>query len=413
MIGISTLLVMQTVAIVGGTVHTVSGPVFENGVVVMEAGIIIAVGAPADVVIPAGARRVDAAGRIVTPGLFDASTAMGLVEVGAVGDTRDASFNVDDPIRAAFRVTDAINVNSVAIPVTRLGGVTTVLAAPSGGVIAGVGAVIDLRGPTIDTMLVSDRPAMFGAFNPNAAAVTGGSRGGLALRLREVFEDARVYGRNQAAYERGAFRAFATSRLDLAALQPVLAGDMPLVIRTSRAADIDAALRITSEYGVQLVILGGEEAWMRAEALAVANVPVILKPLANLPVQFDRLGTRYDNAAILRQAGVRVVISSFDTHNARELRYEAGNAVRFGMEWHEALRAVTLAPAEVFSVDSHGSIEIGKTANVVIWSGDPFEISSVAEQVFIGGVLVDPESRQTKLRDRYLTIDGLPAHYRR
>ena len=402
----------QSTALVGGTVHPVSGPEIDDGVVLLRGDTIAAVGPASEVSVPSTARRIDASGQVVTPGLMDAATATGLVEVSAVGSTRDNALDTDDAIRAAFRVTDGINPNSVVIPVTRLGGVTTVASTPSGGAVAGQGAVIDLHGETIDDMLVRDRAALYAAFTPGAAEATGEARGGLAMRLREAFEDARFYAENTDDYRRGATRDLSMSRLDLEAMAAVLNGERPLVVRAARASDIDAALRIAEEFDLDLRIEGGEEAWMRADRLADANVPVIVKALNNLPTEFDRLGTRFDNAARLDSAGVPVAISTFDTHNARTLRLEAGNAVRYGMDRDAALRAVTLTPAEMLGVaDTHGSLEIGKTANVVVWSGDPFEPLTSVEHVFISGEEMPDDSRQKRLLRRYDDLGNRPPAY--
>ena len=402
----------QSTALVGGTVHPVSGPEIDNGVVLLRGDTIAAVGPASEVSVPSTARRIDASGQVVTPGLMDAATATGLVEVSAVGGTRDYALDTDDPIRAAFRVTDGINPNSVVIPVTRLGGVTTVASTPAGGAVAGQGAVIDLHGETIGEMLVHDRAALYAAFTPDAAEATGEARGGLAMRLREAFEDARFYAENTDDYRRGATRDLSMSRLDLEAMAAVLNGERPLVVRAARASDIDAALRIAEEFDLDLRIEGGEEAWMRADRLADTNVPVIVKALNNLPTEFDRLGTRFDNAARLDSAGVPVAISTFDTHNARTLRLEAGNAVRYGMDRDAALRAVTLTPAEMLGVaDTHGSLEIGKTANVVVWSGDPFEPLTSVEHVFISGEEMPDDSRQKRLLRRYDDLGNRPPAY--
>ncbi|GAG22074.1 unnamed protein product, partial [marine sediment metagenome] len=195
---------------------------------------------------------------------------------------------------------------------------------------------------------------------------------------------------------------------------PVLAGEIPLVVQVDRASDILAVLRIAEEYGVRPVIRRGTEAWMVAEQLAERNVPVIVKPLTSLPAGFDRLGARFDNAAILHEAGVAVAVSSFQSHRAHNIGLEAGNAIRFGLPWEAALRAVTLTPAEIYGVaDRHGSIEAGKVGNLVVWSGDPFELSSRAEVVIIRGVRVPRESRQLELLERYRTLDGgHPPAYR-
>lgn len=400
------------VAIVGGAVHPVDGPALDPGTVVIRDGRIEAVGPAAEVGVPADARRIDAAGKVVTPGLFDAATRTGLVEVGAVEATRDHAVE-GDPVRAAFRVTDGIHPRSVVIPVTRGGGVTTVVSAPTGGAVSGQGAVIDLAGATVEAMTVRDPAGLWAAFDEDGAESVGGARGALAMRLRELLEDARFYAENRADYGRGRSRPLSASRLDLEAVRAVLEGRMPLVVRAKRASDIASALRIAGEFGVRLVVEGGEEAWLVAERLAAAAVPVIVKPLTNLPVQFEQVGARYENPALLEAAGVPVVLSTLDTHNARRLRQEAGNAVRFGMSWEGALRAVTLAPAEAFGVgDRYGSLAPGKVANLVVWSGDPFEISTEAERVFIRGEEADLDSRQRRLLERYRELDGRPPQYR-
>lgn len=400
----------QDLAIVGGTVHPVSAPPIAEATVWIRDGVIAAVGSDVDV--PAGVPRIDATGKVVTPGLFDATTSIGLVEVGMVSSTRDDAM-AGDPIRAAFDVTEAINPRSTLIPVNRLGGVTTVLSRPVGGLIAGLGAVIDLDGGSVETMLVRRGAAMSAQFGSGAAAAAGGSRGSAALRLREVLEDARFWRERGAEYARGMSRPLAASRLDLEALQPVLEGTVPLVVAVSRASDIEAVLRIAEEFGLTLVLEGAEEGWMVAEAIAEAGVPVIVKPLANSP-GFDRLGSRFDNAALLDRAGVEVVIGSFDSHNARWMTLEAGNAVRFGLPWEAALRAVTLSPARVLGVDDqYGSLAAGKVGNVVVWTGDPFEVSTRAEVVVIRGRQVPPRSRQTELFARYRTLEGPPPAYQR
>lgn len=396
----------QTVAVTGGTVHTMDGAALEDATVLVRDGTIAAVGT--DVEVPADARTIDASGRVVTPGLVDASTQIGLVEVGAVGETRDYAMGGDE-VTAAFDVRDGINPRSTLVDVNRLGGVTTVLARPAGGLVSGQAAVVDLAGASVGQMMVEPRAAMMAAYGGD----DDGSRGEASLRLREVLDDARFWAENREAYRRGGSRPLSHSRLDLEALQPVLDGRMPLVVRVHRASDIEAVLRIAEEYGIDLVVEGGAEAWLVADALAEADVPVVLKPLTNLPAGFDRLGARFDNAALLREAGVRVVISTFDAHNVRNLPREAGNAVRFGMPWEDALRAVTIEPARVLGIDDrYGSLAPGKVANLVVWSGDPFELTTSAEVVMIRGRVVPEDSRQRRLLERYRTLDGdLPPAY--
>lgn len=399
----------QTVAVEGGTVHTMVGAPIENGTVLIRDGRIVAVGR--DVQVPAGALRIDARGKVVTPGLFESATHIGLSEVGAVGETNDFRMRDEDAVTAAFDVADGINPRSVVIPVTRVAGVTTAVTAPDGGLVAGQGVVIDLTGDDLPSMIVRDPVAMFATLGEGSLDAGGGARAGATMRLRELLEDARVYARNRTAFERGATREYAASRLDLEALQPVLRGEIPLVVEAHRASDIRTALRIADEYDLRLIVAGGTEAWMVADELARARVPVVVKVLQNLPASFERLGARYDNAALLRRAGVSVAITTGETHNARNVKQEAGNAVAYGLPHEEALRAITLYPAQIWGVaDRYGSLEPGKVANVVVWGGDPLELLTPVEHVLIHGREVPLESRETLLRDRYLTIDADRAY---
>jgi imidazolonepropionase-like amidohydrolase len=402
----------QTIAITGGTVHPVSGPAIPNGTVLIQDGRIAAVGA--NVAIPAGAQRIDATGKVVTPGLFESATNMALVEVDAVGTTNDYRFQDEDQVAAAFNVADGINPRSMVIPVTRIAGVTTVVSRPSGGLISGQGLAFDLIGERLDQMAIRSPIAMFGSVSESEQeSAGGGTRGGLFMRLREALEDARVWARNPQAFERGETRQFSISRLDLAALQPVLRGELPLVLEAHRASDIQTAIRIAQEYDLRLIIAGGTEAWMVAGDLARARVPVLVKVLRNLPESFESLGARYDNAALLRRAGVQVAITTGETFKAFNIRQEAGNAVAYGLPYDEALRAVTLYPAQIFGVaDRYGTLEPGKVANVVVWDGDPLELLTDVEHVIIRGQQVPLVSRETMLRDRYMNLDENVRTYR-
>ncbi|HEX2184207.1 MAG TPA: hypothetical protein VHN78_01710, partial [Chloroflexota bacterium] len=288
----------QTIAIVGGTVHTAAGAPIPNGTVLIQGGRIAAVGA--NVSVPAGARRIDARGKWVTPGLFESNTNLALVEVEQVGTTRDFRIQEEDQVAAALNVADGLNPRSMVIPVSRIAGVTTVVSRPSGGLIAGQWLLIDLVGDDMDQMIVRSPVAMFASISENAREAGHGARGGVTMRLREVLEDARAYARNRNAFERGETRDFSVSRLDLEALQPVLAGRLPLVVQAHRASDIQTAIRIAREYDLRLIVAGGTEAWMVAGDLARARVPVLVKVLNNLPESFEALGATYENAARLR-----------------------------------------------------------------------------------------------------------------
>lgn len=404
----------QTIAITGGTVHPISGPAIQNGTVIIQNGRITAVGA--GLAAPAGARVIDARGKVVTPGLFEPSTNMALVEVESVDETNDARFQNDqDRVAAAFNVSDGINPRSMVIPVTRIAGVTTVISRPQGGLISGQGIGIDLVGNNVADMVITPGPiAMFASVSENVQESAGnGTRSGVFMRMREVLDDARTWARNPQAFERGETRQFSISRLDLAALQPVLRGELPLVVEAHRASDIQAIIRLANEYNIRLIITGGTEAWMVAGDLARARVPVLVKVLRNLPESFESLGARYENAALLRRAGVQVAITTGETFKAYNIRQEAGNAVAYGLPYDEALRAVTLAPAQIFGVaDRYGSLEAGKIADVVVWDGDPLEMLTRVNTVIIRGREVPMTSRETMLRDRYMRLDENERSYR-
>ena len=406
----------QTIAITGGTVYPVSGPRIENGTVLVRDGRIAAVGR--DVAIPADAQRVDATGKWVTPGLVNAATQLGVVEIGAVAETRDLAPSGEDGVSAAFTVWDGFNPASVHLASARNGGVTTVGVIPAGGLIAGQSAMVDLLPDVPTSQMVRRTPAAMVATMapPGAGGGTGpATRGELQVRLRELLTDTRAYMRNKAAYERAETRQLAASRADLEAMIPVVEGRLPLLIDADRASDIDAALRLAREFDLRIIVGGGAEAWTMASQLAAARVPVLTGAMNNIPTSFAALGSRQENVGLLQRAGVQVAIignaggGDEETFNARNVRYEAGNAVAYGAEWEAALRAITLAPAEIFGVaDRVGSLAVGKDANVVIWSGDPFEFQSDAEQVFIRGRSVKQPSRQDMLMERY---KQLPPRY--
>lgn len=404
----------QTIAIEGGTVHTMTGAAIQNGTVLIRDGRIVAVGR--SVAVPAGARRIDARGRIVTPGLFESGTNIGLVEIEQIVETNDFRIGEeeDDLVAAAFNVVDGLNPNSIVIPITRVAGVTTAVSRPQGGLIAGQGVVLDLLGRDVDAMLVRSPVAMYGNLGESARGAIKGARGTTTLRLREVLSDARAYARNRQAFERGQTREYAVSRSDLEALQMVLDRRIPFVLEAHRASDIQTAMRLAREYNFRLMIYGGTEAWMVADDLARARVPVMVKVLQNLPSTFEKLGATYENAARLRRAGVQVAITSGETFKSFNLRQEAGNAVAYGLPHEEALRAITLVPAQIWGLErEYGSLAAGKVANVVVWGGDPLELLTPVQHVFIRGQEVPLVSRETELRDRYLRIDDQTRTYRR
>jgi imidazolonepropionase-like amidohydrolase len=398
----------QTVAIVGGTVYPVSGPKIERGTVLIRDGRIVAVGA--NVPVPSDATTIDAAGKWVTPGLINAITAVGVDEVDAVPETVDQTAVGDNGIAASFTVVDGLNPASQMIPQARAGGVTSAVVVPGGRLVYGQAAFVDLVAGPASALVVKAPVAMVVQIG-NAAQAHLGARGEVIDRLRGLFDDVRLYERHPADYDRGGLHRLSAPSRDLAALVPVLAGREPLIVFADRASDIENAIHLGHDYGIKIVIAGGAEAWQVAPALAAAHVPVLTGALDNAPQTFSTLGQRQDNAARLRRAGVQVVIvGNSDTEdvgafNVRNLGQDAGTAVANGLPWDDALRAVTLAPAELFGLaDRVGSLAVGREANVVVWSGDPFELSTRAEHVLVRGHEYAEPTREDLLTQRYKTL---------
>jgi len=295
----------QTVAITGGKVYPVSGPAIENGTVVITNGRITAVGT--NVSIPAGAQRIDATGKIVTPGFVNSSTQLGVQEVSAVTDTRDAAARGKDNVAAAFTVWEGLNPNSVMLAPARKEGITSFVVIPTGGLIAGQAALLDVVPGTTTDMMIRAPVAMVAEIgDAQQAGLT--SRGELIVKLREIFDDAKYFRTHRDAFDRAATRDFSASRLDLEALQPVLDGKLPLLLTVDRESDIDAAMRLARDFDIKLMIGGGAEAWMMADKLAAARIPVLTGAMNNIPAGFASLGQRQENAALLRKAGVSVAL---------------------------------------------------------------------------------------------------------
>ena len=291
-------LLAQTIAITGGTVYPVSGPKIENATVLIRDGRIAAVGT--NVAVPAGATRIDASGKWVTPGLIDGAGQMGLREIGAVQNTSEFTLRGNE-VAAAFNVLEGINPASTLIAVNRMEGVTTSLAVPTGSLIWGQAVLIDLDGATIEAMRVKSPAAMVADLSEGAKDAGGGSRAGVAQRLRRVLDDAREYATRRADYRRSQIQPLAASAADLEALQPVLRGELPLLVVANRRSDIETALRIAKEYKLRLILAGGAEGWMIPGEIAAAGVPVLVEPMDNIPT-YDALGIRYENAPLLARA---------------------------------------------------------------------------------------------------------------
>jgi len=406
----------DTYVIRNARVVTVSGPDIENGTVVVSGGRIAAVGASVNV--PAGAREIDARGLTVYPGMIDAGTSMGLVEInsGAPGTVDTNELGDMNPNAAAMW---GVNPHSAHIDVTRVAGVTSAVALPGGGTISGQAALLNLAGTTQRELalvpaaaLVIDFPRLgggggFGGFQPAPAitpdAVTARDR--RVEEIRRLLREAEAYGRAQDAYRqdpKGVPRP--DTDLRLAALVPYVRGERPVILRADRERDIRGAVLFAQEMKLRPVILGGSDAWKAAQFLKERNVPVILDGILNLPLrEDDPYDTLYENASKLHAAGVQFAISTGDSGaHVRDLPFHAGMAAAFGLPRLEALKAVTLYPAQIMGVaDRLGSVEAGKIANLVVTDGDLLEARTNVRHLFINGRPVPLVSRHTVLYDQF------------
>ena len=382
----------QTIMIRGATVHTMGKDgTLENTDVFISAGKIQKIGT--DLPVPADDVFVlNADGKPLTPGFFAGISSIGITEVSAVSESVDAGLALED-MRPEFDVVHAYNPNSSLIPVTRIEGFSFTLlgAGANGSIFGGQGQLVALDGGYESFV---GKPVLFINVGRDASSLSGGSRAAQWMLLNQAMAEAdSPPTSNETTLLTRAGRGTLSS----------YANDGKVVFNVDRASDILETLRFAKRFGLDLVISGGAEAWMVARQLASAKVPVLLDPLVNLPRNFDMLGARMDNAAILEAAGVTVVISGGASHNARKQRQLAGNAVSHGLPHEAGIAALTSNPARVFGVsDQQGRIQKNNVANVVLWSGDPLEVTSAAEIVVINGKLIPMESRQTKLRDRYL-----------
>jgi len=393
-------------------VYTLAGAgVIENGNILIRDGKISAVGQ--NVAASPGARVIDASRKPVTPGLVNAYTHMGITEIYAVSQSSDVSTK-DTHYSAAFSVAPALNPRSTLIPFNRSHGLTHAIVVPESGhhLFAGQGAAIRLTGQ--ESFVVDDSVAVFANYGSRGGKFAGGSRAAAWLKMRQALLDTREYDKHRQAVRSGEWRKLSLPLHDLDALLPVLKNNKPFLVIAERASDIRNLLELKREFRLNLIIAGASEAWMLADELAAARVPVLVDPMMNLPLSFDQLGARLDNAARLQAAGATVLFTGGDfigTHSAFLVRQAAGNAVANGMPLIEALKAMTLNPARAFGFsDRFGSIEQGKEADLVIWDGDPLELLTQAEQVIIGGNVMPMDSRSTRLRDRYRDLDSKESY---
>jgi imidazolonepropionase-like amidohydrolase len=391
------------VAITGGRVVTNDAAgVIEKGSVLIRDGRIVAVGK--DIEIPSGAKRVDATGKWVTPGIIAPFSRLGLVEIGLEDVANDADVDAS-AVAAAADVAGAFDPAGIPIAVTRIAGITRAMVAPIGGPspIAGYGAAVDLSGEA--SSINRARAFVYIEVGDAGAKRAGHSRMTLWPYLEAALADARAFPSRFASTAEGSV----LRRTEAEALRGALGGEVPVLMHVESASDIRQALALKAKHPkIRLALVGVAEGWRIAAEIAAAGVPVILDPLANLPASFASLGARLDNPALLAKAGVKVAISTTpdgdDAHQVRLLMQSAGNAVANGLAWADAFRAITSVPAEIFALPGVGRLKAGGLADVVVWDGDPLEVMSAPTAIYIGGAPVALVSRQTDLRDRYLNL---------
>ncbi|MCK8125750.1 amidohydrolase [Pseudoalteromonas sp. S1610] len=386
----------ESLAIINATLHTSSDQgVLEGASIVMNDGKITAIN-PSDFKVD---KVIDAQGQIVTPGFIASVNQLGLVEVGAVAGSRDAG---EDKAGIDFDASLAFNPRSSLIAYARKGGITRDLITPYGGdsIFAGLASVVDLSGS-------------FESVNKKQAALVvhlgERSKGSRAFTLQTLINK---LDEHQTKASKEAKKDDAKPSAEDTIMAKVLKGDMPLLISVSRSADIVELIKVKQQFGVNIVLNGAQDAVVVKDRIAKAGIPVIISAMDNLPGSFDSLHASLNNAGILEKAGVKVLLTvgGDASHNVYQLRYDAGNAVSYGMSQQGALKAMTSNVADVFGINA-GSLEVGKAADVVMWSNDPFELSSHVNKMFINGVEVSTESRQDKLRERYTTESNMPRAY--
>lgn len=389
-------------ALTNAKIFTVTNGVIENGTVVINNGIIEAVGA--NVQIPNDAQVIDCKGKEIYPGMIDSGTTLGLNEIGSIAEAQD--YREFGQLTPQMQALTAVNPNASAIPVTRVSGVTTTWTMPQGGVLPGTAAAINLFGYTPDQMFAGQKGIVMNFPSTNAGRRWSRlsddelkKRQERAMKeVNETWDKAELYAKIANAEE-------ARNYPEIEALVPVVRGEMPIFIEVDAAEDILNALAWIKERGYKQVILTGvSEGWRVADKIAESGIPVIAGPVQALPTRdSDAYDAAYANPGILAKAGVKVALRTMDNENSRNLPYHAGFAAAYGMGKEEALKAITINAAEILGIsDNLGSIEVGKKANIFVATGDPFETATKITDLFIDGYKVPMTSMQIRLYDEFL-----------
>ena len=396
----------ETIAITGGKVVIGDGrPPIDGGTVIIRNDRVVAAGR--GVAIPANARRIDASGKWVTPGIFAGFSRVGLVEVGAVKSTNDTSAS-KSIFSAALDVQYSINPYASAMSVNRAAGVTRAVVSPSTGksIFAGYGAIVDLGQDS--SPITKSKAFQFVELGETGHRRAGGSRAAAHILFRAMLSEARTYALNRAVFDSDLLKAS-----DAKALLRVINGSTRLLVHVESANDIIKVLDIKKEYpAIKMVLVGASEGWRVAREIAVARVPVLASALNDLPGSFERLAATQSNIGRMKNAGVNVAIGMINDWDSLQLRYSmqyAGNLVALnkvpratGLSWDEAFAAISSGPAKIMGMGAQlGSLKAGRKGDVVIWTGDPLELSTQVTTVFIDGVEQSLSNRQQRLRERY------------
>ncbi len=395
-------------ALVGGTVHPVSGPEIANGAVLISNGRVAYVGSRAGLEMPADAEVIDVTGKHVYPGMIDPMTQVGMIEIGQVAASRDdrEGGKYNPHLNALW----GIHPHSVEIGVTRANGITAVLSVPASGVIQGAGAVVQLHGDTPERMRIAERAALVVDF-PSPKGKTWEEpklEGDDLEELVQLFERALAFAAAPSHNDDPTAPFDGNDRMReramLEAMVPAVTGASPVLFNVRRERDLRTLFMFLDEFPeVRAVIVGGDQGFKVAAELAERQIPVVvgsaLRPTMDSE---DPISAGWENARILHAAGVKIAFSTQDYANVRNLPYHAARAVAFGLPQDAALRAVTLAPAEILGLGSQlGSIEVGKRADLIVTDGDPLQIVTNVERAFIGGVEVSLESKHTRLYEEF------------
>tara|TARA_B100001750_G_scaffold248005_1_gene276150 strand:- start:1380 stop:2609 length:1230 start_codon:yes stop_codon:yes gene_type:complete len=393
---VSTFSFSEELLLKNAKIHTATDKgTLENTDILIRDGIIVRIGKK---IVSSRAEERDLSGKVISPGLIAPQTQLGIVEIELIPETRD---DRSDIYSAGLSIDSAFNPSSTLIPYNLTGGITLSLTTPSSpGLFSGLTSVFSLSG-SLEESLVSSNIAL-------SANISGGEDSMAAkiqlledsLKLSSLVESKSYFDKHHESFLPD---GVTYSARDLLALKSVANKEIPLVVRANRASDILTLIDFAKRNNINLIINGAEEGWRVSRQLAEAGIPVILQPIDNIPNSFNELGSRLDNASLLHKSGVKIIIGSHETHNAYLSRQGAGVAVSYGLPWEEALKGLTKNIADVFKLSKRGSIQPGYIADIVIWTGDPLEVTSFVEQVYLSGEPMPTKNRSMRLRERYIS----------